>query len=217
VREALSNAGLRARGTAVGAGRAITDSTIRLYDRAIDSMLATPHRVSSKKEALDLLATRADSEALGSQIQKLAIVLTPVLRRLVAARKIPGLRRVPVAASVITVASVANALRDGVRDVQVVGSYLAGRIEEATGQPADPDLVKKLTVDLYLSPDHRMLVTDRKVKAMALLRKWLASGVFGRDLGKAARKAIEAVSRLDIGRVLASWYAAPALPEPRDR
>jgi len=46
---------------------------------------------------------------------------------------VPGLRRVPWVLSIVTVANVARAIRQGVREVQVVGSYLAARLHAATG------------------------------------------------------------------------------------
>jgi hypothetical protein len=193
-----------------GAAHSIQVLTIKLYDKAIDSMLATPHQVSSRDEALTLLSKEGDTEAVASQIQKLALMLTPIVRRVAATRKVPGVKRIPFAAGAITVASISTAIRSGVRDVQVIGSYLASRVEQVSGRPADPRLVKKLTVDLYLHPGRQPAMHDRRIRLTGLLRTWILKGAFGRDVTKQARKAVGAVEKLDVGAVMRAWSSIPA-------
>jgi hypothetical protein len=87
--------------------------------------------------------------------------------------------------------------------VQVVGSYLAARMQAATGQPPDPQLVKALTVQLYLSPSRRPSTADTSVPAGRLLRRWLTHGLVGRTTSKTAMRSIDAVEQLDIAALLA--------------
>lgn len=185
-----------------------------LYDRAVDAVLATPHLIRDERDALQLLDERGstDDQALAERIGKLAMVATPVLTRMKSAgrlaklAKLPGAKRVPLIASVTTVASVGAALNRGVRDVQVIGSYVATRIERTTGEPPDPELVKRLTVQLYLSPS-TVPRLDKRVPTAKLLRKWLVRGALGRDSKKAAQKAVAAVTRLDVPSAVAWWRA----------
>jgi hypothetical protein len=89
--------------------------------------------------------------------------------------------------------------------VQVLGSLVAHRVEEATGQPADAALVKKLTVELYLAPDSAPDLSDRRLRLGRLMTRWLFRGAFGRDTGKAATKALDATERLDVPTLVTRW------------
>ena len=101
-----------------------------------------------------------------------------------------------------TAVSLSTTTRAGVREVRVLGSLLAYRLEQATGTPADPALVKKLAVELYLAPKRKPDVTGLDLPLAQLARKWLFRGVFGRDTRRAAEKALDAAERLDLERVL---------------
>jgi hypothetical protein len=192
----------RAVGSAASAG---SRSVASLYDRAIDRMLARPYQVATAAEARALLEDPAsiDVSAFADQIQQVAIIALPIARRLGPLSRVPGLRRVPWVLSIVTVANVARAIRQGVREVQVVGSYLAARLHAATGEPPDPALVKALTVQVYLSPSRRPSAADRTVPAGKLLRRWLTYGLVGRTTNKTAVRAIGAVERLDVPALLA--------------
>jgi hypothetical protein len=192
--------------------KAVVRSIGRLYDRAIDSVLATPYEVRSADEALAMIEAEAggvfDGKALAEQVQTAALVLTPLLRRIRWIERVPGARKLPFLAGVVTVANVAVVLRRGVREVQIVSSYLAHRLRESTGDAPDPALVKAVAVQLYTEPNRRPVVGAR-VGFMRLLRRWLLRGVFGRDTQKRARNAVFAVAELDIPGLLAT-RALPA-------
>ena len=98
--------------------------------------------------------------------------------------------------------------RAGVREVRVIGSLLAHRLEQATGAPPDPALVKKLAVELYLTPKRKPDVVRLDLPLAQPTRKWLLRGVFGRDTRKAAEKALDAAEQLDLDRVLETRRAA---------
>jgi hypothetical protein len=173
-----------------------------LYDRSMNRVLAHPYDLASAADAREqLTAAPGDTDGVTSdQIQRIAIVVTPLLRRAGVVDKIPGLKRFPVVLSVVTVANVARSMRLGVRDVQVVGSYLASRVRHETGRAPEPGAVKRMTVQLYLNPSRRP-DPARSASSVALLRKWLLNGVLGRGTGKAADKAIRAIERLDVSTV----------------
>ncbi len=176
-----------------------------LYERVIDRMLARPHQLATADDARALLEDpeSIDVSAFADQIQQVAIIALPIARRVGMLRRVPGVKRVPWVLSLVTVANLARAIRQGVREVQVVGSYLATRLQAATGVPPEPALVKALTVQLYLSPSRRPSVADTRVPAGRLLRRWLTYGLVGRTTNKSAMRAIEAVERLDIPALLA--------------
>jgi hypothetical protein len=176
-----------------------------LYDRAIDRVLSRPYEVTTADEARAILddPDAIDVSAFADQIQQVVLLATPLLRRVGRFKNVPGVRKVPWVFSIVTVASLTRSIRAGVREVQVVGSYLAARIQHATGTPPDPELVKRLTVQLYLAPTRRLdpSATER-VPARKLLQRWLLNGLLGRTSNKAAVRAIGAVERLDVATVL---------------
>ena len=96
-------------------------------------------------------------------------------------------------------------IRRGVRELQVLGALIAQRIEALTGGPADPSLVKKLAVELYLAPKRPPDLSDRRLRLQRLVRRWSFRGAIGRDTGTAATKALEAAERLDLRPLIARW------------
>ncbi len=96
--------------------------------------------------------------------------------------------RVPWAMIATSTLSVGIAVRTGVRELQVLASLVAYRLEEATGKPSDPLLVKKLAIDLYLKPKNAPKLTDDKLRLVRLTRKWVFSGAFGRATSGARRR-----------------------------
>ncbi len=86
--------------------------------------------------------------------------------------------------------------------VRVLGSLLAFRLEQVNGAPADPALVKKLAVELYLAPKRKPDVARLDLPLAKLARRWLLRGVFGRDTRRAAEKALDAAEQLDLDHVL---------------
>ena len=130
------------------------------------------------------------------------MLAVPVLRTVARGARFT---RVPWVLVASTAVSVALTVRTGVREVQVLGSLVAHRIEEATGEPADPALVKKLTVELYLAPKRVPELSDRRLRLGRLVRRWVLSGALGRDTGKAATRALETADRLDVRPLVDRW------------
>jgi hypothetical protein len=191
--------------------KAAASAAASLYDRAIDRVLSRPYEVTTADEARAVLddPDAIDVSSFADQIQQVALLATPLLRRVGRLRSVPGVKKVPWVFSVVTIANLTRSIRTGVREVQVVGSYLAARIEHATGAPPAPELIKSLTVQLYLSPTRRLDPSaSERVPARKLLQRWLLNGLLGRTSNKAAVRAIGAVERLDLATVLPT----PALP-----
>jgi len=201
LRPEIMGAGPQARRVRMAnAPRAVLGLIMDLYDKAIDLVLARPHKVQSAAEAKAVLADDPGqaAEALIGRIQQIALIVAPMVRRLGrASKKIPGGKKMPWVAVATTATSVGTSLRQGVRDVQVVGSFLACRLERATGRPADPALVKSLTAQLYLSPTKAPVPAERPAMGR-LLGRWLIAGVLGAESMRYAHNAIDAVERLDL-------------------
>ena len=197
---------IEVRESASGARDALVDSVSVLYDRALDRVLATPSRVTSAAEAGAMLASNERSEALSDHVQKVTIAALPVIRLTARGARFT---RTPWVFVASTVFSLGSTVHTGVRETQMLGSLVAHRLEQATGRPAEPALVKKLTVELYLAPRRDPDLSDRRLHLGRLARRWIIRGTLGRDTGKATMKALDAAERLDLAPHIASWNALP--------
>jgi hypothetical protein len=195
------------RGAAAGAQQRVdelVDAVSELTDRAIDRVLLTGERVTSAAEGKRLLSHQEDVEQLTDTIQRVVVLATPVVRTVARGAK---LTRIPWVMVASTATSIGVAVRTGVRELQVLAALVAHRLELATGTPADPELVKKLTIDLYLDPKRAPDLSNDRLRLVRLTRRWLISGAFGRDTSKVARKALDAAERFDAHATHRTWIA----------
>jgi hypothetical protein len=158
--------------------------------------------VSSAADGKRRLAGQTETEELADKVQRVVVLATPVVRALGRGAKFTRLPWAMLASSSV---SVAIAVRAGVREIQVLSSLVAYRIEQATGRPADPRLVEKVAVDLYLDPKRKPDLTDDRLRLVRLTRKWVLLGAFGRTTSKRAGKALEAAEKLDGSDLDARW------------
>lgn len=180
----------------------LLDAVGGLFDQLIDRVLLSSERVTSAAEGKRLIALDDDAEDVADRVQRVAVIATPVVRAL--ARGSRFLPRVPWVLVASTTASLVVTLRAGVHEVRVLGSLVAHRLEQETGRPADPALVKRLTLSLYLSPRRTPGPTD-DLPLARLVRRWLFRGAIGKDTRKAAWKALEAAERLDVATLESRW------------
>ena len=173
----------------------LVDAISSLYEHAIDRLLLSPERVTSAAAGKRLLAGDDDTEVMADQVQRVVVLAVPVVRTLARGARFT---RVPWVLVASTAFSIASTLRAGVREVQVIGSLVAHRIEEETGRPAAPRLVKRLALELYLSPRRTPATTDSPLPLRRLLQRWLFKGAFGRNTQRAASKALDAAEKLDV-------------------
>ncbi len=171
---------------------------------AVDRMLLTGERVTSAKEGKRLLTETAELEGLSDRVQRVVVIAVPLARALAPAARVTRLPWVVIASTAI---STGLAVRMGVRQVQVIAALVAHRLEAAGGGPVDPRLVEKLAIALYLDPKRTPRLDDGRLHLVRLSRKWLLSGVLGRNTSKRAAKALDAAERLDAGAALAAWAA----------
>jgi hypothetical protein len=206
VRERAASAGKDAGAFTRKASAALVEAVGGLTDQAIDSMLLTGERVTSAAEGKRLLTEEANTEALTDNIQRVVVLGVPVVRRLARGARFTGVPWVMVASSSV---SIGVSVRTGVRELQVLASLVAHRLEEAAGAPADPTLIKKLAIDLYLNPKRALDLSNDRLRLVRLTRKWVLSGAFGRKTSKRAAKALEAADRLDPDALFARWAVVP--------
>ena len=204
LRDRASSARKGASANARDASGALVEAVGRLADKAIDRVLLTDERITSAADGKRLLAGEADVEALAGDIQRVVVLAVPVVRRLARGARLTRVPWVMVASSVV---SVGVAVRTGVRELQVLASLVAYRLEQATGAPSEPALVKKLAIDLYLDPKRTLHLADERLRLLRLTRKWVLSGAVGRKTSKRATRALDAAERLDAAALSARWDA----------
>lgn len=191
---------------------ALVDAVGRLVDAAVAHVLLSEDRVTSAADGRRRLAGQTETEELADKVQRVVVLATPVVRMAARGAKFTRLPWAMIASSSV---AVAIAVRSGIREIQVLSSLVAYRIEQATGRPADPKLVEKVAVDLYLNPKRKPDLTDDRLRIVRLTRKWVLLGAFGRTTSKRAGRALEAADKLDGGDLDARWSARSAQPGDR--
>ena len=193
------------------AGDALVRAIGKLVNRAVDEMLLGDKRVISAADGRRLLTGDEQTESLADDVQRIIVLALPVVRALARGARVVKLPWVIVAS---TSAAVGIAVRTGVREIQVLSSLVAYRLEQATGAPPDPFLVKKVAIDLYLHPRRKLRLSDDKLHIVRLTRKLVVGGIFGRKTEKRANRALAAAERLDSATLVASWDTARRRPAP---
>jgi hypothetical protein len=195
-------AGKRAGADARRAGGALVRAVSDLVNKAIDQVLLADERVGSAAEARQLLKRDEQAEALAGDIQRVVALAVPVVRRLARGARV---MRVPWVFVASTTLSMGIAVRSGVKEIQALSSLIAHRLEQATGEPADPALVKKLAVDLYLHPRRTPNLNDDRLRIVRLTRKWVLGGAFGRKTQRRASRALDAAEQIDAAGLASEW------------
>jgi hypothetical protein len=180
---------------------ALVEAVGALADAAVDRVLLSDERVSSAAEARRLLADDAETEALADKIQRVVVLAVPVVRMVARGARFT---RLPVAMIASSSLSVGLTVRAGVRELQLLSSLVAFRLE-LSGAPADSALVKKVAVDLYLHPKHPPDLADDRLRLVRLTRKWVLGGALGRNTSKRAARAFDAAEKLDGADLAARW------------
>ncbi len=214
LRDRVDTSDHRVRGAAAHATSSLGDAVSALYESSIDRMLGTSQRVTSAAEGRALLASEEDTEAAADRLQRAVVLAVPVVRIVAKGARMSKVPWALVASSVVSTGLTARA---GAREVQVLGSLVAHRIEQSTGRRADPTLVKKLTVELYLAPKRPPALSDRRLRLHRLIKRWVFRGVIGRKTERDATKALEAAERLDVVPLVTRWEELGALSSPTPR
>ena len=198
-------AGKRAGTNARRASRALVRAVSDLVSTAVDQVLLGDVRLGSASEARQLLKRDEQADALAGEIQRVVALGLPLLRGLARGARV---MKVPWVFVASTTLSIGVAVRSGIKEIQALSSLVAYRLEQATGAPADPALVKKLAVDLYLHPRRTPNLNNERPRIVRLTRKWLLGGAFGRKTQRRASRAFEAAERIDAAALAAEWKSA---------
>jgi hypothetical protein len=210
LRDRARSAGRGAGATARKSGDALVSAVGALADEAINRVLLGDERVTSAAEGKRLLAGRADTEALAEHIQRVVVLAVPVVRMLARGARFT---RVPWAMVASSAVSIGVAVRTGARELQVISALVAHRLEQSGGR-ADPTLVKKLAIDLYLNPKRTPDPVDGRLRLVRLTRKWVLSGALGRKTSKRAARALDAAEKLDTNGLSARWTSTKRSEAP---
>jgi hypothetical protein len=209
----------RAGTDALRAGGALVRAVSELVSKAVDQVVLGDERVASAAEAKHLLNRDEQAEALAGDVQRVVALAVPVALRLARVGRVMKVPWVFLASMTI---SIGATVRVGVKEIHALSSLIAYRLEQATGGPADPALVKKLAVDLYLHPRRAPNLTDDRLRMVRLTRRWLLRGAFGRKTQRRAFQALEAAERIDAVAVAGEWESrrkesgAPPSHQPAD-
>jgi hypothetical protein len=163
--------------------------------QAFERLLSSDVHVTTAAEGKRLLAEDDGTEQMADAIQRFVAIATPVVRMALRGARFTRIPWVLVASSSV---SIGVTLRTGVRELQVLAALLAYRFEEEIGAQPDTALLQKLTLELYLSPRRTPNVSDVSLPLARLVRRWIVSGVLGRNTRGKTDKALDAAERLDI-------------------
>ena len=199
---AATAAGRTAGAATLKSRNALIEAVGRLVDAAVERVLLSDDRVTSAADGKLRLSDQTGTEELADKVQRVVVLATPVVRMVARGARFTRFPWAIVASSSV---SLGIAVRTGVREIQVLSSLVAHRIEQATGESADRRLVEKVAVDLYLDPKRKPDLTDDRLRLVRLTRKWVLLGAFGRSTSKRAGKALDAADRIDGGELAARW------------
>jgi hypothetical protein len=193
-----------------------------LVDSALDRVFAEPFDVRSADELEDLMAAGPIGTGPGPAATSLGAFVaaaTPLARRVLsmASRSSKVATKTPLPSSKaikIGLASLPIALRlstttrHGVREIQLLASYVITRLR-AAGVDPDRGLVRSLTLSLYVDPARRpTLEPPGSRTAGAVARQWVLRSLGG-DAETAvrarARRQADALDRLDLRELGRAW------------
>jgi hypothetical protein len=200
----------------------VTARVRALIDGALDRVFDEPFDVRTAEELEDLVAAGpvgVGAAPAATTLTAFVAAATPVARRALAvatksgkfASKAPlpsskafkvGLASIPVALRLSTTS------RRGVRELQLLASYLIHRLR-ADGVDPDHGLVRSLTLSLYLDPARRPSLDIPIGRAAGgIARQWVLRSLGG-DADAAvrarARRQAEAIDRLDLAGLGDQW------------
>jgi hypothetical protein len=188
-------------------------------DRALDKVFIEPFDVPSQEDAVRLMAEPPPESALLASIPTLAALATrgsAMYRRMRAARSATSAAGGPAglsallitAAGVATVTRLLTAVRWGLRDIQVMASYLATK-SKADGVELEPGLARTLTISAYLDPRrHARLDYANMRGAGALIGAWSTQTMANRSEVAARQRAqdrIDALDRYELRTLADDW------------
>ena len=200
----------------------VTSRVRALIDGALDRVFDEPFDVRSAEELEDLVAAGpvgVGAAPAATTLTAFVAAATPMARRAIAmasksgkvASKTPlpsskaikvGLASIPVALRLSTTS------RRGVRELQLLASYVIHRLRDVGSVP-DRGLVRSLTLSLYLDPARRPSLEIPSGRAAGgVARQWVLRSLGGdaeHAVRARARRQAEAIERLDLAALARHW------------
>jgi hypothetical protein len=196
-------------GTLLAIPRTVQRAAGDVVHQAFERLLSSDVEVNTAAEAKRVLADQEDTEEMTDAIQRFVAIATPVARIALRGARFTRVPWVLVASSAV---SIGVTVRNSVRELQALAALLAHRFEQETGSPPDPALLRKLTLELYLKPRRAPDVSDLGLPLGRLARRWIVSGVLGRNTRRNTDKALDAAEGLDLAAVTERVPAATGPP-----
>jgi hypothetical protein len=200
--------------------RQLTDRARRMADAALDRVFDEPFEIRSADDFERVVAEHhvAMSFATAGTLAAFVERALPIAKLSTKAGK-----KLPMPAIKYTLAAIPIAMqlgtsvRQGIREIQVIASYLIHRLREAGVEPRR-GLVTSLALSIYLDPERRpdLGLTPGRA-ATALTRAWITRSMgkqSTKSLIKRAHAEIAAVDRLDLRSASKEWDSRPAVGIP---
>jgi hypothetical protein len=206
----------------------VTNRVRTLVDGALDRVFDEPFDVRTADELEDLVAAGPVGAGPGPAATSLGAFVaaaTPLARRALAlatksskvATKapLPSSKAVKIGLATIPIAlRLSTTTRRGVRELQLLASYVMTRLRAAGVEP-ERGLVRSLTLSLYVDPARRPALDPPGSRtAGAMARQWVLRSLGG-DAESAvrarARRQAEALDRLDLPALGDAWARRSAI------
>ncbi len=205
IRELLTATWERASGAAGGSLGSAEEALNRAVDKAVAARFEVPD-AEALQRALEAKGSVDDSIASSKAV---AAVVAGLLARFGALRRIPGIAgrsNAWVAGAMLAGNRVRKTVSRGLREVQVLASYIAGRAARE-GVELDDRLLRAITVAVYLDPSKRVDLRYRGTRAgAALAGQWTVSALrSGPAPASTVRSWVGAVDELRFAEIAADW------------
>lgn len=190
--EAWRAAGWRAR--VRGLPGVVSERLEQLLDRIVAAAVDDPYPVHTATQVVDRIEHDGHAPPFGG-----ALFLAFAARSRKAVKV--GRRTIPLAVMAKLGTDVVTSFRLGAFELELLASLVVQRMR-AAGQPVDPRVVQRVTVNAYLSPGRRQDVTDlRRTAAPALAAMWAGRVMAVEPAVGRLRKAAALVESLDFANV----------------
>jgi hypothetical protein len=195
--------------------RQLTDRARRMADAALDRVFNEPFDVHSADDFERVLTEHhvAMSFATAGALAAFVERALPIAKLSTKAGK-----KMPVPAIKYTLAAIpiamqlGSSVRHGVREIQVIASYVIHRLREAGIEPRR-GLVSALALSIALDPERRPDVSLTPGRAGAgLARQWVLGSMGKQSTKSLTRRAeadVAAVDRLDLRSLSKEWESRP--------